>query len=106
MRAVAVSLSNEPVKLASRKVKIVMRIRPPAIPRTRAEPAADGAAERSEAFARLRDEVRRLRVLAEVADTVTQRLSLDHQLPRLIDLMVEAFDADRAALFLYDPDSG
>src|SRR5713226_7236983 len=52
------------------------------------------------------DEVRRLRVLAEVADTVTQRLSLDHQLPRLIDLISEALGADRAALFLYDRDTG
>ncbi len=51
------------------------------------------------------DEVRRLRVLAEVADTVTQRLSLDHQLPRLIDLIAEAFDADRAAMFLCDRDA-
>src|ERR1700693_4937011 len=52
------------------------------------------------------DEVRRLRVLAEVADTVTRDLSLDRQLPRLIDLITEAFDADRAALFLYDRDDG
>ena len=37
------------------------------------------------------DEVRRLRVLAAVADTVTHALSLDRQLPRLIDLIIEAF---------------
>ncbi len=52
------------------------------------------------------DEVRRLRVLAEVADTVTHALSLDHQLPRLIDLITEALDAERATLFLYDRDDG
>ena len=51
-------------------------------------------------------ELRRLRVLAEVADTVTQQLSLDHQLPRLIDLISDALDAERATLFLYDRDSG
>ena len=39
---------------------------------------------------RLFDGIRRLSVLTEVADTVTQRLSLDHQLPRLIDLITEA----------------
>src|SRR6516162_387195 len=44
--------------------------------------------------AALGDAVRRLSVLVEVADTVTQRLSLDHQLPRLIELIVEAFDAE------------
>ena len=55
---------------------------------------------------RLFDGVRRLSVLTEVADTVTQRLSLDHQLPRLIDLITEALDAERATLFLHDPDAG
>ena len=52
------------------------------------------------------DAIRRLLVLLEVADTVTQRLSLDHQLPRLIDLIVEVLDADRATLFLHDADAG
>jgi adenylate cyclase len=54
----------------------------------------------------LLDEVRRLRVLAEVADTVTQHLSLDHQLPRLIELITAALDAERATLFLCDRDTG
>src|SRR5215471_17249653 len=52
------------------------------------------------------DAIRRLSVLVEVADTVTQRLSLDHQLPRLIDLIIEALDAERATLFLHDADAG
>lgn len=52
------------------------------------------------------DELRRLRVLAEVADTVTRDLSLDRQLPRLIDLITEALDAERATLFLYYSDTG
>ncbi|HEX3864093.1 MAG TPA: GAF domain-containing protein [Stellaceae bacterium] len=55
---------------------------------------------------RLLDEVRRLRILAEVADTVTQDLSLDRQLPRLIELITQALDAERATLFLYDKDTG
>jgi hypothetical protein len=42
--------------------------------------------------------VRRLSVLVAVADTVTRRLSLDHQLPRLIELIVEAVDAERDPL--------
>ena len=52
------------------------------------------------------DAIRRLSVLVEVADTVTQRLSLDHQLPRQINLIVEALDAERATLFLHDADAG
>ena len=54
----------------------------------------------------LTEAIRRLSVLVEVADTVTQRLSLDHQLPRLIELIVEALDAERATLFLHDVDAG
>src|SRR5438034_4263148 len=52
------------------------------------------------------DEIRRLRVLAEVADTVTDTLSLDRQLPRLIDLITKALDAERATLFHHDGDAG
>ncbi len=50
--------------------------------------------------------LRRLAVLAEVADTVTEHLSLDHQLPRLIGLIATVFDAERATMFLHDPDTG
>ena len=53
----------------------------------------------------LLDELRRLRVLAEVADTVTRDLALDRQLPRLIDLITEALGAERATLFLYDKET-
>ncbi len=51
---------------------------------------------------RLLDRIQRLSVLTEVADTVTQHLSLDHQLPRLIELITDALDAERATLFLHD----
>lgn len=54
----------------------------------------------------LSDAVRRLSVLIEVTDTVTRQLSLDYQLPRLIDLIVEALDAERATLFLHDANTG
>ena len=62
--------------------------------------------EAAAAPATLLEEIKRLRVLAEVADTVTQSLSLDHQLPRLIDLITEALEAERAALFLHDREAG
>ena len=91
-----------------------MQAKPPALPRIPAEPAGSVSTELAEAAPEsgappvaepLIDEVRRLRVLAEVADTVTQRLSLDFQLPRLIDLIIDALDAERAALFLHDRDT-
>src|SRR5262249_11885011 len=52
------------------------------------------------------DAIRRLSVLGEGADTVTQRVALDHPLPRLIELIAEALAADRATLFLHDADAG
>src|SRR5437660_1297215 len=67
------------------------------------EPPATGGLPSAE---KLIDEARRLRVLAEVSDTVTHELSLDRQLPRLIDLITKALDAERATLFLYDGDAG
>src|SRR5437763_1607871 len=81
-----------------------MEAKPPVVPRVtagRGQKEAGAAAEEE-----LIDEVRRLRVLAEVADSVTQHLSLDHQLPRLINLIADAFGADRAALFLCDREAG
>jgi len=50
--------------------------------------------------------VRCLLLLVEVADAVNQQLSLDHQLPRLIELIVAALGAERATLFLYDSETG
>jgi len=92
-----------------------MKVRPPVLPRISSELAASVTAEPTAGVPQtgapgfsepLSDEVRRLRVLVEVADTVTRQLSLDHQLPRLIDLITEALDAERATLFLHDPDTG
>ena len=90
-----------------------MQARPPARPRLSsardrrlAVPLAAASYADDAAPAALIDELRRLRVLAEVADTVTQHLSLDHQLPRLITLITEALDAERATLFLHDRDTG
>jgi adenylate cyclase len=91
-----------------------MRARPPPLQRVSQELAESVRAELTAEPAsrdcpplpeQLIDEVRRLRVLVEVADTVTQDLSLDRQLPRLIDLITEALDAERATLFLYDSDA-
>ena len=55
---------------------------------------------------RLIDQLRRLSLLAAVSDTVTEQLSLDHQLPRMISLITDVFDAERATLFLHDPETG
>jgi hypothetical protein len=79
-----------------------MQVRSPVLPRNLLEPeeaaaatlpATASPADDARLTQQLLNEVRRLRVIAEVADTVTRDLSLDHQLPRLIDLIIEALDA-------------
>jgi adenylate cyclase len=55
---------------------------------------------------RLIESFRRLTLLAAVSEIVTEELSLDHQLPRMIELISEAFGAERATLFLHDPETG
>jgi hypothetical protein len=49
-------------------------------------------ASRAEAASRLVDGIRHLSALVEVSETVTQSFSLDHQLPRLIELITELLD--------------
>src|SRR5438874_9359155 len=87
-----------------------MEDRPATLERNTTGPAESAAveplAEDRASNAELIGELRRLRVLAEVADTVTRDLSLDLQLPRLIDLITQSLDAERATLFLYDRDTG
>ena len=60
----------------------------------------------AESAGRLVDGFRHLSALVEVSEIVTQRFSLDHQLPRLIELITELLNAERATLFLHDPESG
>jgi adenylate cyclase len=60
----------------------------------------------AESAGRLVDGFRHLSALLEVSEIVTQRFSLDYQLPRLIELITETLDSERATLFLHDPESG
>ena len=52
------------------------------------------------------DVLRRASLLFEVANAVSDSLSLDELLPRLIQIITMALDADRATLFLHDPETG
>ena len=55
----------------------------------------------AESAGRLADGFRHLSALVEVSEIVTERLSLDYQLPRLIELITELLDSERATLFLH-----
>jgi len=51
---------------------------------------------------RVTDLLRRFSLLMEVVRTVSDSLSLDQLLPKLMELVTQVLEADRATLFLYD----
>ena len=55
--------------------------------------------------ARTAELLRRMSVLIEVANRVSDSLSLDDLLPRLIELITDVLAAERATLFLYDSET-
>jgi adenylate cyclase len=50
--------------------------------------------------------VRRTSALADIANRVSDSLSLDVLFPRLMAVVTETLNADRSSLFLFDPDTG
>jgi adenylate cyclase len=55
---------------------------------------------------RVVDLLRRFSLLVEVVNKVSDSLSLDELLPRMIRLVTEALDAERATIFLHDAETG
>ncbi|MBI5209778.1 MAG: GAF domain-containing protein [Elusimicrobia bacterium] len=64
------------------------------------------AAERDELVAKFGDLLERISALIEVYNKVSDTLSLDVMLPRLMGIVTETLHADRSTLFLNDPDTG
>lgn len=54
---------------------------------------------------RITDLLRRLSALFEISTRMSESLSLDVVLPRLMGIVTDAMTADRSSLFLYDPDT-
>jgi len=66
----------------------------------------DGLAQGNEPAARAAaSALRRLSQLGQVVNTISGTLSLDEMLPRLISLIAELTDAERASLFMHDPET-
>ena len=63
------------------------------------------ATDRNELVVKIGDLLRRLSALVEVSHKVSDTLSLDVLLPRLIEIVSEALGADRSTLFLYDAET-
>ena len=63
-------------------------------------------AGKAELFYRITELLRRTTALADIANRVSDSLSLDVLFPRLMEVVTEALNADRSSLFLYDADAG
>ena len=62
-------------------------------------------AGKAELFFRITEMLRRTSALADIANRVSDSLSLDVLFPRLMEVVTEALNADRSSLFLHDPDT-
>jgi len=60
------------------------------------------AADRNELVEKIGDLLRRISALIEVSHKVSDTLSLDVLLPRLMEIITDVLGADRSSLFLYD----
>ena len=63
-------------------------------------------AGKAELFFRITEMLRRTSALADIANRVSDSLSLDVLFPRLMEVVTEALNADRSTLFLHDQETG
>ena len=61
--------------------------------------------EKAQLFLRIAEQVRRASAIADIANRVSDSLSLDVLFPRLMEVVSETLNADRSSLFLYDPET-
>ena len=66
--------------------------------------AALSTTERDELIGKIGDLLQRISALVEVSNKVSDTLSLDVLLPRLMEIVTAALRADRSTHFLHDPD--
>jgi adenylate cyclase len=62
-------------------------------------------AGKAKLFFRITEMLRRTTALADIANRVSDSLSLDVLFPRLMEVVTEALNADRSSLFLHDPET-
>jgi adenylate cyclase len=63
-------------------------------------------AEKTDVILRLAQAAHRQAQFVDIANRVSDTLSLDVLFPRLMEVVTEALGADRSSLFLHDPESG
>jgi adenylate cyclase len=62
-------------------------------------------AEKTQLFVRISELMRRTTALVDIANRVSDSLSLDVLFPRLMDVVTETLNVERSSLFLFDPDT-
>ncbi|MGA8261341.1 MAG: GAF domain-containing protein [Arenicellales bacterium] len=67
--------------------------------------AALSSEEQDELVRTIGEFLQRISTLVEISSKASDSLSLDVLLPRLMDIVTEAMNADRSTLFLHDPDT-
>ena len=67
--------------------------------------AALSATDRDELVNKMGDLLRHISALVDVSNKVSDTLALDVLLPRLIEIITDALNADRSTLFLNDPET-
>ena len=89
-------------------VDTVRWIADPGTPRARVREALQGLsdADKNELIMRLAKTTRRQTRFVDIANRVSDSLSLDVLIPRLMDVVTESLGADRSSLFLLDKDRG
>ena len=63
-------------------------------------------AEKADLVLQLAEDARRKTLFVDIANRVSDSLSLDVLFPRLMEVVTEMLDADRSSLFLHDPETG
>ncbi|TSA16639.1 MAG: adenylate/guanylate cyclase domain-containing protein [Betaproteobacteria bacterium] len=61
--------------------------------------------EKVQLFVRMAELARRASAVADIANRVSDSLSLDVLFPRLMQVVTETLNADRSSMFLYDPET-
>src|SRR5262245_27892795 len=61
--------------------------------------------ERTQLFLKISELMRRTSALVDIANRVSDTLSLDVLFPRLMDVVTETLNVERSSLFIYDPDT-
>ena len=62
--------------------------------------------DKAQLFLRLAEVARRSSAIADIANRVSDSLSLDVLFPRLMEVVSNTLNADRSSLFLHDPETG